>query len=641
MADSISHGLCAWSLVLVKDIAKQNHPGIGRILDPDWVDVDMAKEWKHDCLKLHGKSCDNPMKIWHTRPAWLIDVRQRCLVPGQVPENYVALSYTYGNHRAKHIDADMLASLQKPLALDAPEFAQIVPPIIQQAVYLTSIIGEQYLWVDALCIPHYNSEVTTEQLEMMGAIYATAIVTIIAADGDANSGLEGFRGVSTTRSLDQEVIPFGDEQLIVRNTGRVDMDQGLPYYDRGWTYQEYKMSPRRILFNNQEVHWECSCSVWHEELVHLAEVDKYVDPRLNIILAGFPDLGSLGHIIGSYNNRTLRHEEDALPGISGLLSVLSRSFLGGFLYGIPTMFFDRLLGWHPQWSHTNLHRRVASKRPAKDRLSPSGLPSWSWIGWQGLVACGQFEAVHINPISSRTEETIPITDWYAGHSPQTPPPERRIIKPIWFENREIYKDVTKPLPRGWTRHDAPTTVIHDMPFLYPDGCEHYIFSHGAIPSKPNRNYTWYYPFPIKEIQESRLPSMPEQMEYLFCETTRTWLWGHQSGDYNIVNLLNSQKIVIGSLHLHNEESLVRFPRDTNKGEAGLLVELVAIYESRIYSRTWNEQKKRYTLPLSRHNECVVLWIEWIDGVAYRKASGKVAADEWASLEQEKVSLILG
>lgn len=97
------------------------------------------------------------------------------------------------------------------------------------------------------------------------------------------------------------------------------------------------MSPRRIFFNSRELHWECSCSVWHEELVLGAEVEKYIDDRLKIILAGFPDLRSLSNPIGFYNEMTLRYEEDALPGTTGLLSVLSRSFTGGFLYGLPIM----------------------------------------------------------------------------------------------------------------------------------------------------------------------------------------------------------------------------------------------------------------------------------------------------------------
>lgn len=644
MTESISRGGQFWDLLLVKDASEKSHPGKGRILDPDWVDLDMLKQWKHNCLALHGKSCDNPMKIWASRPAWLIDVQRRCLVPGQVPGNFVALSYMYGNLEAPHIDADMLANLQKPLALDNPEIARILPPIVQHAIYLTGVIGELYLWVDALCIPRCNPEVTKEQLEMMGAIYATAVVTIIAADGDASDGLRGLRGVSTSRGLDQSIIPFGDEQLLVRNTGFFSMGSGLPYYDRGWTYQEYKMSPRRILFNERELHWECSCSVWHEELVLGAEVDKYIDHRLKIILAGFPDLSSLSNIIGSYNTRTLRYDEDALPGITGLFSVLSRSFTGGFLYGLPTMLFDRVLGWSPHWKFTNLRRRTESSRSTEDRLSPSGLPSWSWIGWQGLVYIGS-EAALINSRSNWANETTPITEWYTGRSSQTPPCQRQRVRSTWFENRQDHKDFTKQLPAGWARHDAPRTVsFPEEPFLYPHGCDRYIFKHDNMPPGPydngNEDGTWHFPFPVPEIQESVLPSMPEQTPYLFCDTVGTTLWGHQSGDGNMVRLCNGDGEVIGWLHLHNADMLAHFPTAVTRDKAGLPVELVAIYKSTTYYNTWDEPKERYGLPLRRREEYTVLWIEWKNGVACRQASGRIEADKWDALKPGAVSLVL-
>ena len=45
-------------------------------------------------------------------------------------------------------------------------------------------------------------------------------------------------------------------------------------------------------------------------------------------------------MVGKYNARDLTYEQDALPAIWGLLSVLNRSFEGGFLQGLPEMFFD-------------------------------------------------------------------------------------------------------------------------------------------------------------------------------------------------------------------------------------------------------------------------------------------------------------
>ncbi|KAH6879461.1 heterokaryon incompatibility protein-domain-containing protein [Thelonectria olida] len=631
-----------WNLLLVKKDTIPDHPGTGRVLDPDWADLDLLKKWKTECLSSHGAKCDNPMKIWPTRPAWLIDVERKCLVSGQVPGDFVALSYTYGNHDQFNVDADMLAQLQEPQALETPEMTKNLAPVIQHAVHLTSAIGERYLWADALCIPHVNPAVTAEQLKMMGAIYASAVVTIIAADDDCQVGLAGIKGVSSPRKMEQRVIPFGDEQIVVRNTGIFSMISGLPYYDRGWTYQEYKMSQRRILFNKNELHWECRCSVWHEELILGAEVDKYIDPRLGVILAGFPDLGSMNDVITGYNERKLRYEEDVLAAISGLLSVVSRSFEGGFLYGIPEMLFESGLGWRPHWDHTNLQRRVLSERSPENRLSPSHLPSWSWMGWQGLVTGGYGEAARINHRQYHIEETIPITEWYTSLYPTDPPSQRRRIRSTWFENRDSYKDFTKPLPPGWTRHTAPTTgTFRGEPHLYPSGCGKYIFTHTAMNDPDEEMRAWYYPFPVTDIQESTPPFTPEQTPYLFCETKAARLFGHQADTGNIVVLCNHLKEDIGSLHLHNEESLAPFPKTVAEGETGLPVELVAVYKSKRYSKTWNKEKQAYDLPLREEEKYVVLWIEWKSGVAFRLASGQVNAADWEKLDLEEVSLVLG
>lgn len=61
---------------------------------------------------------------------------------------------------------------------------------------------------------------------------------------------------------------------------------------------------------------------------------------IDLILKGLPDLKSLRELMSNYNTRNFRYEEDMIPGISGLLSLFSRSFQSGFLCGLPEMFFD-------------------------------------------------------------------------------------------------------------------------------------------------------------------------------------------------------------------------------------------------------------------------------------------------------------
>ncbi|KAI1390059.1 heterokaryon incompatibility protein-domain-containing protein [Hypoxylon trugodes] len=636
-----------WHLLLVNRPSVPNHPGTGRILNPDWVDIDLLPRWKHECLTAHGAKCENPLKIWRTRPAWLIDVERKCLVPGDKCDGpFIALSYRYGEYPPVVIDATVLSTLQQPNALDTPQMSPYVLPIVRHAMYITSIMSERYLWVDSLCISHRDRKTTAQQLEHMAAIYGNAIVTIIAADTDSMEGLPGLKGVSESRKMEQRVVPLGEEQLVVRNTGIFSLTGGTPYYKRGWTFQEYTHSSRKVFFNQKELHWECSCSVWHEETTSGVEVDKYINPRMRTILAGFPDMDSLNHTISNYNERQLRYDEDALPAISGLLSVASRTFTGGFLYGLPEMLFETALGWRPYWGHTNLRRRAPSERSEDSRLNPSQLPSWSWVGWQGLLTAGYGEAARINTRQYYIQETFPITEWYTANSPTAAPSERRRINSTWYADRDSYKDLSKPLPPGWTRHEAPK----GNDFIYPDGCGEFVFEHERMEDPDDETKPWYYPVPIPDISESTPPTIVEQTAYLFCETRRGRLWACRNEDPieggNILRLLDAENKQVGTLHSHNETQSAEFPDDVVDGEhhgegpAGKEVELVAIYRYKKYSKTYNKETDGYGLPTAT-NKIAVLWLEWADGVAYRLASGQVDEEAWDKLSLEDVSLVIG
>ncbi|KAF4963469.1 hypothetical protein FSARC_8518 [Fusarium sarcochroum] len=626
-------------IVLVNNSAHNDHPGYGRILDPDWVGLDIVTHWKDKCLSSHVQ-CQNPLKIWQMQPAWLIDVAQKCIVSGNVQERFVALSYTYGGNKQHFIDFETLDRLQKPGALDMSELSKYVAPIIRHAMYLTTVLGERYLWADALCIFHHERESTAQQLRSMGAIYANAVVTIVATDGDSESGLLGLEGVSDARQLEQTIVPFGADKIAIRNaitSNRFHFDpDGIGEYNqRGWTYQEYRMAKRRIIFKNKELHWECDCSVWHEDMVSYTKSKQEPNQFFHSMTAGLPNYYHMNRITVGYNDTTLRYDEDALPAASGMLSILSRSFLGGFLFGIPEMFFDQGLGWQAYFSSTDLRRRIPSGRPLQDQLPPCDLPSWSWIGWQGLVNTDGYEAIGVLEYGDRLQETIPITEWYTSLSPLDPPAERRRIRSTWYENRNKYKDLTRSLPEGWTRHDAPKNPRDaQQPVIHPDGCGKYVFKHERAP-----NDMYWYPFPTADIQESTLPFTPAQTAYLFCETNKARLSGYLSGDYNDVKLYNDSKEEVGMLRLANEEQQTFFPE--SRVDNGYPIDVVAISKVKKYDQPFDKIKGKHVNPWNTYYTYIVLWVEWKDGVAYRLARGEVKAVFWDKLNLDKVSLVLG
>lgn len=651
LAQSLRRGGLFWELLLVNTGSANNSAGHGRILDPDWIDVSFILECKEKCLETHGRKCNNPMRLSPVMPMLLVDVRDNCIVSGYDAGPYVALSYVWGTSvstRRSNVPHGLLHKLRQPNALDSEEAAPYISPIIRRAMALTALIGERWLWVDALCVPRGDFDATARQINMMGAIFGMAVVTIIAADGDSETGLQGIEGTSSSRKLDQRVIPFGGERIVVRKR-HYFLEDDCIYNTRAWTYQEYKMSPRRIWFKDQILSWQCQCSSWDEELMPGSDFNAYMDPRPRTILAGIPDAESISHILSRYNQRQLLFPEDNISGIQGFLSVLSRAFKGGFLYGLPESHFDRFLGWRPHFGHTALQRRVRSDRPKDALLGPSELPSWSWVGWQGIVDPGaRYDATSFNSHSPDIDETILITTWYTSATPTGP---KRKITPTFLKNIPKYKVPSDPLPPGWKRFEAPRSNDKRGINIYPDGCGDYLYSHSNI-LEIDEEARFYYPFPVTDITEDTPPCMPAQTAYLFCDTKRVWLYAKpreytelQDSEVEklIMDLRDEDGTIAGDLHLHNEEQLALIDGENAKEEKlrGHKVELVAINKRRKYAKTWKDDLRRYDNKITIQNCYIVLWVEWVDGIAYRLASGSVREESWEKLHVEDVSLVLG
>lgn len=654
-------------LLVNKSPLCNDHLRKGRFFDPMYMDLDILKCWLNECLTTHGTRCHNPMRIWHTHPAWLVDVKEMCLIPGDDTavgsSSFVALSYRWGSQPSISVVPESMPSLKRPGILDDyltdGWVSTLMTPMIRHAIYLTSVLGERYLWVDTLCIVHGDRS-TSEQLSLMGSFYASAVVVIVAADGDARDGIAGLRGVpeSRPREAQHSFIPFrNDETILIRDTSPFLLSMGGPYYNRGWTYQEYKMASRKIFFKDGLMHWECQCTRWHEDLSHDVESDKYIEPRLRDIVAGFPAFESLSSIIEEYNELDLRYEEDALPGILGLLSVFSRSFAGGFLYGIPETFFDLALGWKPGWFRgMALTRRKSSDRPSHLKFS-AGLPSWSWVGWKGRVLFGH-ETLLMGPWDSAINETFPVTRWFTGSSPNTAPGARREIRSKWCEQRSKWKkdaaDHALPLPTGWTRHEVKPGSISsfmDGPLLWPEECGGFMYKHKSLPDHHSGlNDMFFYPFPVPDITETTPPDMPEQTAYLFCTTQRARLWtrGESVGDRypcNLTDVFTSMhdglRDAVGTLQLHDDDQLQRLVEASAGTELGVQVEIVAINRVKTCGNTLIKEGMRQSLPQWTREEYTVLWIEWEGGVAYRNGVGSIEKSKWEQLDLEDVDLVLG
>jgi len=115
-----------------------------------WIDVNTIINWLQLCETQHGYPCIQerrtcPDNSW-PGPILLIDVREECLMRPMPWEEYVALSYVWGQTESGRTTTENLDSLLQLGSLQGQK--GIIPKAVQEAMELVRMLGKRYLWVD-------------------------------------------------------------------------------------------------------------------------------------------------------------------------------------------------------------------------------------------------------------------------------------------------------------------------------------------------------------------------------------------------------------------------------------------------------------------------------------------------------------
>lgn len=430
------------------------------------------------------------------------------------------------------------------------------------------------------------------------------------------------------------------------------------------------------------VRWECCCFKWQETIVHADGPHEQFPRGFSSALAEeCPTIAMCTRLIDDYNERVLTYTEDALPAIAGLLTVLGQKLLGGFLFGLPIMFFEAALNWTAkayQGPRETTRRLPTLKNPG---VPQPCLPSWSWIGWEGQIYDDATDDDFNFHATNDRIYTIPITKWSTAASQLEP---KRHVDSWFLRDRDRFKDhMNQPLPPGWTRYTSgaeialPTSrtislsgvahgkVIpgenHSIVIQPPEGCGGAIYRHESCAS----NKFWY-PFPLPT--PGQLAISPPQTAQLFCETHRFFFNVESPPSEKCKGVVPGQRMAYlytatigqfaGVLFYQN-----RFDHQDlmAKRTSGEKVEVVAT--SRGYARKTasmidrvdrhfrvrcgasqsqeEKQELEDTVVVDIDEWYNVLWVEWVDGVAYRRCLGRILKDIWEAQELGPISLVLG
>ncbi|KAF2263113.1 HET-domain-containing protein, partial [Lojkania enalia] len=232
------------------------------------IDLDKIRKWYERCKMEHvccyrtsqssswGWNCGQDTETFIFR---VIDVATSQVVLAPPACRYIALrSYVWGKISPFKLNNANIIVSENNSSLDAEPYTQLhrqsLPRTIQDAIFVVQEIGERYLWVDSLCIIQDDLNDFRANIHNMGRIFSAAEVTIIAASGrDADSGLPGlYPGIRhlepITGSIESIRLAEIEAPLALETT---------VWSTRGWTYQEYQLSTRTLIFTNQRVYYQC------------------------------------------------------------------------------------------------------------------------------------------------------------------------------------------------------------------------------------------------------------------------------------------------------------------------------------------------------------------------------------------------
>ncbi|TEY59798.1 hypothetical protein BOTCAL_0186g00190 [Botryotinia calthae] len=349
------------------------------------------------CLEDHKECRSTRVDVARFR---VIDVTMKRICQAPPDCEYIALSYVWGDNSA-------CKSTQV-------EF----PQVVKDAFTVTEALGYRYLWVDRYCIdqnpksPHMQS-----MISQMDLVYSNAWATIVAASG--NSASDGLPGISVPRY--QAHADIGETHLIEVSNVAEDIILSK-WFTRGWTYQEWYFSRRRLIFADSEVMLLCNEGKANETVsghdfypLGFSEYEfESMKPPDPLETPEFSLYNLQSHISG-FSKRNISHDCDSLNAFAGILRYYESISMGDnrpmtHLWGVPLMllghgkeegvFFDLL------WDH----KAIAHRR--------NGLPSWSWSSWGGSATFGNsglkiqthtVELAAYKPLENSTDENEGVT----------------------------------------------------------------------------------------------------------------------------------------------------------------------------------------------------------------------------------------
>jgi Heterokaryon incompatibility protein (HET) len=383
---------------------------------PDRFEVATLQTWLHECVcappNMSEISTVDDSQFLGFR---CIDLIDECLVDVEVSVVFVALSYVWGSvPQSIVLLEDGIMQLRERNSISPTDTR--FPKTIRDAMILCKELDIRYLWVDALCIIQ-DSPDKLQQIKWLHVIYQRALFTIVAAHGE--SAEAGLPGVGSTARLEHQQVSNIQGLRLAQKSLDLDIALLSSYWrTRAWTFQEYLLSPRKLIFTKHRIYFSCSHGVRTEDLrapdhSSLARYGrKLYQSGLEFSLNDKLNWEIYADLVAAYTTKSMSYETDIIPAFTALAATLSREVFGStpFVFGIPQCMLNAGLLWRRCIGCTeckNAEAGLKSRGLAPESNSAQHIPSWSWAGWIGHVHYSDWILQNDNP----TTTIIPRVTW--------------------------------------------------------------------------------------------------------------------------------------------------------------------------------------------------------------------------------------
>jgi hypothetical protein len=361
----------------------------------------LTRSWLKECHESH-KSC--PRSKLSQPPTRLIDVGDS---DGSVPPrlyttkpgeklHYVALSYCWGGNNSLQTTTATLATMQSGIAWDE------LPLTLRDAMIATRVLHIRYIWIDSVCIVQDNPADVAKEIARMSEIYRNSYVTVCVAS--ARSSVEGFLYPRTSPppyKLMAE-IPYRcpDEEMgsIVLCDHPHIYNFQEPIDERGWTLQEYLLSPRTLVYGTEQLRWVCRRGQFTDagSTVNLpSPLPPPVATLPNSTLLKLPNARQLQDspfiredgfiwpwraIVTTFTRRILSVPSDKLPALSGVATEYGLLLQAEYVAGLWSCDLPSELLWTPGGDNGRYADKTLHLRPSYRA------PSWSWASIDSAIS---------------------------------------------------------------------------------------------------------------------------------------------------------------------------------------------------------------------------------------------------------------